>query len=84
MAQGQADTQKQNQLLGFSLNSSAQREILQKSCAPVIRRVMLKFRVPDPDSIRSVDPDPFSESGSGFRSAKMTHKSRKKFRNFMF
>jgi hypothetical protein len=34
----------------------------------------------DPDSIGSVDPD--SESGS--RRAKMTHKSRKKFRNFMF
>jgi hypothetical protein len=31
----------------------------------------------DPDSIRSVDPD--SESGSGSRRAKMTHKSRKKF-----
>ena len=31
---------------------------------------------PDPDSIRSVDPD--SESGS------MTHKRRQKFRNFMF
>jgi hypothetical protein len=30
----------------------------------------------DPDSIRSVDPDP--ESGSGSRRAKMTHKSRKK------
>ncbi len=32
----------------------------------------------DPDSIRSVDPDPYSESGSGSRRAKMTHKSRKK------
>jgi hypothetical protein len=34
---------------------------------------------PDPDSIRSVDPDqdPYSESGSGSRRAKMTHKSRK-------
>jgi hypothetical protein len=29
-----------------------------------------------------MDPDPYSESGS--REAKMTHKSRKKFRNFMF
>ncbi len=37
----------------------------------------------DPDSIRSVDPDPYSESGSGSRRAKMTHKSRKKLRNFM-
>jgi hypothetical protein len=33
----------------------------------------------DPDSIRSVDPDPYLESGSGSgsRGAKMTHKSRK-------
>jgi hypothetical protein len=31
----------------------------------------------DPDSIGSVDPDPYSESGSGSRRAKMTHKSRK-------
>jgi hypothetical protein len=36
----------------------------------------------DPDSIRSVDPDPYSESGS--KRAKMTHKSRQKLRNFMF
>jgi hypothetical protein len=33
----------------------------------------------DPDSIGPVDPDPDSESGSGFRRAKITHKSRKKF-----
>jgi hypothetical protein len=32
----------------------------------------------DPDSIRSVDPDPDSESRSGSRRAKMTHKNRKK------
>ncbi len=31
---------------------------------------------PDPDSFRSVEPDPYSESGSGSRRAKMTHKSR--------
>jgi hypothetical protein len=31
----------------------------------------------DPDSFGSVDPDPYSESGSGSRRAKMTHKSRK-------
>jgi hypothetical protein len=37
---------------------------------------------PDPDSIRSVDPDPDSKSRS--RRAKMTHKSRNKFRNLMF
>jgi hypothetical protein len=29
----------------------------------------------DPDSIRSVDPDPYSESGFGSRRAKMTHKN---------
>ncbi len=38
----------------------------------------------DPESIRSVDPDPDSESASGSRRAKMTHKNRKKFRNFIF
>jgi hypothetical protein len=38
----------------------------------------------DPDSIRPMDPDPYSESGAGSRRAKMTHKSRKKLRNFMF
>ncbi len=32
----------------------------------------------DPYSIGPVDPDPYSESGSGSRRAKMTHKSRKK------
>jgi hypothetical protein len=36
----------------------------------------------DPDSIRSVDPDPDSEYGSGFRRAKMTHKSRQKIKKF--
>jgi hypothetical protein len=41
-------------------------------------------RVADPDSIGSVDPDPYPESGSGSRRAKMTQKSRKKLRNFMF
>jgi hypothetical protein len=34
------------------------------------------------DSIGSVDPDPYSESGS--KRAKITHKSRKKLRNFIF
>jgi len=29
----------------------------------------------DPDSISSVDPDPYLESGSGSRRVKMTHKS---------
>jgi hypothetical protein len=31
----------------------------------------------DPDSIRSVDQDPYSESGSGTRRTKMSHISRK-------
>ncbi len=31
----------------------------------------------DPSSIGPVDPDPYSESGSGSRRAKMTHKGRK-------
>ena len=43
----------------------------------VLILVVFISRVSDPDSIRSVDPDPYSESGS--REAKMTHKSRKKF-----
>jgi hypothetical protein len=38
----------------------------------------------DPDSIRSVDPDPYLESGSGSRRAKMTNKSRKKFKSSCF
>jgi hypothetical protein len=33
---------------------------------------------PDPDSIGPVDPDPDSESGSGSRRAKLTHKVEKK------
>jgi hypothetical protein len=42
--------------------------------------VIVRSRVadPDPDSIGSVDPD--SESGSGSRRGKMTHKSRKKIK----
>jgi 20S proteasome alpha/beta subunit len=38
----------------------------------------------DPDSIRSVDPYPDSESRSGSRREKMTHKSRTKLRHFMW
>jgi hypothetical protein len=38
----------------------------------------------DPNSIGSVDPDPDSVSGSGSRRAKITHRSRKIFKNFMF
>ncbi len=38
--------------------------------------------VSDPDSIRSVDPDPDSEFGS--RRANMPHKNREKLRIFMF
>jgi hypothetical protein len=37
-------------------------------------------RVSNPDSIRSVDPD--SESGSGSRKAKVTHKNIKMVTNF--
>jgi hypothetical protein len=44
--------------------------------------VLCRVADPDPESIGSVDPD--SESGSGSRRAKITHKSRKKFINFMF
>ncbi len=40
----------------------------------------------DTDTIRSVDPEPDSEYGSGSapKRAKMTHKNWKKFRIFMF
>ncbi len=38
----------------------------------------------DPDSIKSVDPYPDSESGSGSRRAKWPMKIEKKFRNVMF
>ncbi len=37
----------------------------------------------DPYSIGPVNPDPDSESGSGSRRAKMTHKSRKNLEKFM-
>ncbi len=37
---------------------------------------------PKPDSIKSVDSYPDSESGSESSRAKMTHKNLKKFRNF--
>jgi hypothetical protein len=50
---------------------------LQKSFYKKGKKVTHKNRVADPDSIGSVDPD--SESGSGSRRAKMTHKSRQKF-----
>ncbi len=32
----------------------------------------------DPESIESLDPDPYSESESGSKRAKMTHRSRRK------
>jgi hypothetical protein len=62
-----------------------------KSCQPhgILLQVRQTYRTvhtvkcsvsnPDPDSIRSVDPDlyTYSESGSGSRRAKMTHKSKK-------
>jgi hypothetical protein len=45
-------------------------EQLERSLKPV-------FLDPDLDSIRSVDSNPDSESGLGFRRAKKTHKNRK-------
>jgi hypothetical protein len=38
----------------------------------------------DQNSIRSVDLNPDSETGSGSRRVKKTHKNRKNVRNFMF
>ena len=53
---------------------------------PVTTVNEVKSRVadPDPDSIGSVDPDPDSDSGSRSKRAKITHKSRKNLKNFMF
>jgi hypothetical protein len=49
----------------------------------VCPRITTGVSDPDLDSIRSMDPDPDSESGS--RRAKITHKKRKKVRrNIMF
>jgi hypothetical protein len=47
---------------------------------------MVSGIVVDPDSVGSLDPDPVtdSQSGSGSRRAKKTHKHRKKLINFMF
>jgi hypothetical protein len=42
-----------------------------------VATVLGRVSDPDPYSIGPVDPDPYSESGSGSRRAKMTHKSRK-------
>ncbi len=44
----------------------------------------IRGSVSDPDSIRPLDPYPDSETGSGSRRAKITHKNRKILRNFMF
>ncbi len=56
-----------------------------RNCSPVHIETLtapVRTRVADPDLIGSVDPDPYSESGS--RRAKMTHKSRKNVENFIF
>ncbi len=46
---------------------------------------MLRIRdVLDADSMGPLDPDPDTQSGSGSRRAKMTHKNRKKLKNFIF
>ncbi len=50
----------------------------------IVFALKLCRRVADPDSTGSVDPDPYSESGSGSRRAKMTHKGRNFFEKFMF
>jgi hypothetical protein len=44
--------------------------------------VFHSFVDPDPNSVRPLDPDPDSRSGS--RTAKMTHKNRKKVDKFHF
>ncbi len=61
---------------------------LQLSKDDFIRYGTSRVSAPDPypDSIGSVDPepDPDSKSGSAFRRAKMTHKSRNFFKNSYF
>ncbi len=44
---------------------------------PCIIFLRVQSRFSDPDSVRSVDPDPYSESRSGSRRAKIIYKSRK-------
>ncbi len=52
--------------------------------AVLVGKASLSYSVSDSDSVRSVDPYPDSEPGSGSSRAKLTHKSRKKFIFFMF
>jgi hypothetical protein len=44
-----------------------------------LKKIERRLSNKNKDSRRVVDPDPYSESGSGSRRAKMTHKSRQKF-----
>jgi hypothetical protein len=55
------------------------------SCKVYVKtRVVDPYSYPDLDSMGSLDPYPDSQSGSGSRRAKMTHKHRKKLINFIF
>ncbi len=68
-------------------HAQADRRLQARSAIPSVQGFGSRSgSVLDPDSIRSVEPDPYPESrsGSGSRRAKMTHKSRKKFGNFIF
>jgi hypothetical protein len=46
--------------------------------------VPIRVSDPDPDSVRSVDPDPYSGNPDPDPGGQKGHKSRKKLRNFMF
>jgi hypothetical protein len=71
---------------GGGRTAAARRPPPRKQTKPKVivqmRCTVVRSRVADPDSIRSMDPD--SDSGSGSRKAKMTHKSRKTFLSCCF
>ncbi len=64
-----------------NLHASAGQGSVHKPSLTIMRNdKMEKSRISDPDSIRSVDPDPYSGSGSRSRRAK---KDPQKLRNFI-
>jgi hypothetical protein len=61
--------------LGFKGIVSWEEDIFMKACS--LNQGFVSGSGLDPNSIRSVDPDPYSESGSGSGRANMNHKSTK-------
>jgi hypothetical protein len=60
---------------GFKGIVSYEEDIFTKACS--LNQGFVSGSGLAPDSIKSVDPDPYSESGSGSRRANMNHKSTK-------